>query len=130
MNFSEKDLDQYIKKLKIEDGDTLFVDPGFVNIDEEDNLRKFIQKQVIDEYGKTHGYNFQHALNGGEKRILCYWVDGYDKENNVVIEYYEKKHDRKIEYDNKRMNRIIKFLKCKFVILKETNTGLKELVYE
>ncbi|GJQ43721.1 MAG: hypothetical protein JETCAE03_32190 [Ignavibacteriaceae bacterium] len=44
MNFSEKDLDQYIKKLKIEDGDTLFVDPGFVNIDEEVKLREFIQR--------------------------------------------------------------------------------------
>lgn len=84
---------------------------------------------IIEKYGKKNGYNFQHALNGGEKRILCYWVDGYDKNKNVVIEYYEKKHDKKIEYDNERMNRIIKFLKCKFIILKETKKGLEELIY-
>lgn len=80
--------------------------------------------KIIDEYGKNHGYNFQHAMNGGEHFIpeLGYWVDGYDKNKNVVIEYYEKfhswgKHKIKTEY---RQKQIINFLKCKFVIIKET----------
>ena len=38
--------------------------------------------KIIDEYGNKNGYNFQHAMNGGEFYIkeLGYWVDGYDRE--------------------------------------------------
>jgi hypothetical protein len=79
--------------------------------------------QIIEEYGKQHGYNFQHALNGGEYYIkeLGYWIDGYDKEKNIVIEYYEKYHNiTKIKNrDKKRKKEIIKFLKCKFIELWE-----------
>lgn len=79
--------------------------------------------KVIDEYGKQNGYNFQHGLNGGEFCIkeLGYWVDGYDRDKNVVIEYYERRHNRtkdKIR-DEKRRLEIIDFLKCKFIIVRE-----------
>jgi hypothetical protein len=77
--------------------------------------------KIIDEYGKKNGYNFQHAENGGEYHIkeLGYWVDGYDKEKNVVIEYYENKHNRYKERDEKRKQEIKKLLKCKFIEIKE-----------
>jgi hypothetical protein len=79
--------------------------------------------KVIDDYGKENGYCFQHALNGGEFYIkeLGYWVDGYDKEKNVVIEYYEKHHNDKkiIKKDIKRKYEIINFLGCKFIELLE-----------
>jgi len=79
--------------------------------------------QQIDEYGKQHGYNFKHALNGGEFYIkeLGYWVDGYDKEKNVVIEYYELHHKRSKERirDSKRLQEIINLLRCDVIILKE-----------
>lgn len=57
--------------------------------------------KIIEEYGKKNGYNFQHALNGGEFHIeeLGYWVDGYDKDKNVVIEYYESHHNNKKKID-------------------------------
>jgi hypothetical protein len=72
---------------------------------------------VIENYGKENGFNFQHAMNGGEFYIeeLGYWVDGYDETNNVVIEYYEKHHNIQISKDKKRKNEIVKFLKCKFI---------------
>jgi hypothetical protein len=74
---------------------------------------------VIEKYGKQNGYNFQHALNGGEFYIkeLGYWVDGYDKEKNVIIEYQEKHHltPKYIEKDKKRKEEIIKTLKSKFI---------------
>jgi len=78
--------------------------------------------KLIDEYGKKHGYNFQHALNGGEYYIkeLGYWVDGYDKEKNVVIEYYENHHFTGGVLKDKEINRkkeIINFLKCDFIEL-------------
>jgi|SRR3990167_3046364 len=72
---------------------------------------------IIEEYGKINGYNFQHAENGGEYNIkkLGYWVDGYDKTRNTIIEIYEKFHKRCAERDGKRKQEIINFLKCKFV---------------
>lgn len=77
--------------------------------------------QIIEEYGKEHGYNFQHALNGGEYYIkeLKYWLDGYDEEKNVVIEYMEKHHKLTKEKDIKRKELIIKFLNCKFIEIYE-----------
>ena len=75
--------------------------------------------RLIEEYGKQHGYNFQHAENGGEYHIkeLGYWVDGYDKEKNVVIEVYEPAHKFTIERDKQRQDEIEKHLSCKFGIL-------------
>ena len=76
--------------------------------------------EYIDSYSKKHGYNFQHALNGGEYFIenIGYWVDGYDKEKNVVIEYYEPHHKYQIDKDETRKKQIIKQLKCKFIEIK------------
>lgn len=42
--------------------------------------------KIIDEYGKKYDYSFQHAMRGGEFKVLGYFVDGYDKDKNVVIE--------------------------------------------
>lgn len=77
--------------------------------------------KIIDEYGKKHGYNFQHAMNGGEYFIekLGYWVDGYDKDKNVVLEYQEKKHKYKVNKDLERKREIVDFLGCKFIEIKE-----------
>lgn len=73
--------------------------------------------KIIDEYGKENGYNFQHAMNGGEYHIkeLGYFVDVYDKNKNTLLEYQEKKHIYTIEKDLKRKKQIINFLKCKFI---------------
>ena len=78
--------------------------------------------QRIDEYGKKHGYHFQHAERGGEFHIpeLGYWVDGYDKVKNVVVEYYENAHHKTIERDTKRKREIINHLGCKFIELWES----------
>lgn len=74
---------------------------------------------IIEQYGIENGYNFQHAENGGEFQILGYWLDGYDKEKNVAIEYDEKHHFTKnnlySEKDIYRQNEIQSYLKCKFI---------------
>lgn len=77
--------------------------------------------RLIDEYGKQNGYNFQHALNGGELYLkdVNYWVDGYDKDKNVVIEYYEKQHKYRKQKDDTRLSEIKNHLQCKFIILHE-----------
>ena len=46
---------------------------------------------LINSMKKKDGI-FNIALNGGEKRIICYYVDGYDKDKNIVIEYDELHH--------------------------------------
>ena len=76
---------------------------------------------IIDEYGNHNGYHFQHALNGGEFYIkdLGYWVDGYDKDKNVVLEVDEPHHfdiyNRLREKDVRRQKEIEEYLKCKFI---------------
>jgi len=66
-------------------------------------------------------FDLQHAENGGEYFIkeLGYWVDGYSKDRNIVIEYYEKFHNKKIKRDLRRQNEIMKFLNCQFIIIYE-----------
>jgi hypothetical protein len=73
--------------------------------------------RAIEEYGKANGFNFQHAENGGEFHIkeLGYWVDGYDADRNIVIEFDEPKHNKTKERDLQRQLEIIEYLKCKFV---------------
>ena len=77
-----------------------------------------ILEQKAKELGIT---DLQHAENGGEFCIkeLGYWVDGYSKEKNIVIEYYETFHKNRIEKDNNRKQEIINFLKCEFVEIEE-----------
>jgi len=71
--------------------------------------------------------NIQHALNGGEYYIkeLGYWLDGYDKENNIAYEWDEKRHfdinGNLKQKDINRQREIEDFLKCKFVRIKETD---------
>lgn len=82
---------------------------------------------LLDEYGKYNGFSLRHALNGGEFYIdsLNVWVDGYDSNLNTVVEIDERKHfDSKgnlKEKDIIRMNKIIKFLKCRFIRIRESD---------
>lgn len=87
---------------------------------------------IIEQYGKEHGYNFQHAENGGEFRIpeLGYWVDGYDKENNIVIEYYEDRHKETETRDTRRIIEIINTLGCDLHIIKEWDNNVEIIKYE
>ena len=75
----------------------------------------------------------QHAMNGGEYYIkeLGYWLDGYDKLNNIVYEYDEAfhfdKYGKLLEKDIIRQNEIIDFLKCKFIRIKYNDNILDKL---
>lgn len=79
--------------------------------------------EYFDKLMKENGTNIQHALNGGEFGIpeLGYFVDGYDKENNIVYEYDENYHKttKQQEKDKIREEKIKKFLNCKFIRIKE-----------
>lgn len=75
--------------------------------------------ELIEDFGKKHGYKFRHAENGGEIYIkeLGYWLDAYDEQNNVVLEIYERCHYRNGKLRAKdvlREKEIKDFLGCKF----------------
>lgn len=65
--------------------------------------------EFIDNLNKEKGWNLQHALNGGEIELYGYFVDGYDKEKNIIFEYDEQKHrcNWKKKKDLIRQKRII-----------------------
>lgn len=65
--------------------------------------------------------NIQHALNGGEKKFVRFFIDGYIEEYNICIEWDEKHHDVK-NFKEKDMEREM-FLKenynCEIVRINE-----------
>ena len=53
---------------------------------------------VLEQIAKEHGWNIQHAENGGEFYTgIGYWLDAYDKEKNIVLEYDEPEHYADVE---------------------------------
>ena len=87
--------------------------------------------KFIDKLNEEKGWSLQHALNGGEYSFLGYFVDGYDKEKNIVFEYDEKFH-RNENQKNKDLikeDRIINFLKpTAFYRYDEMNEELKRIL--
>lgn len=102
----------------------------------EERYKRFIDGyQVWPNYNKNGceyfnslmlemNVNIQHAENGGEYHIkeLGYFVDGYDRENNIVYEWDECHHyigGKLREKDLIRQKEIENFLHCKFIRIKE-----------
>lgn len=87
--------------------------------------------KYFDELNKQNGWNLQHAENGGEYYVkeLGYFLDAYDKQRNIVIEYDEPKHftieGNLKEKDIKRQEQITSLLKCKFLRYNELTKNLK-----
>ena len=50
--------------------------------------------KYLDKLSKERGWNLRHALNGGEVELYGYFVDGYDKEKSVIVEYDEPSHHK------------------------------------
>lgn len=76
--------------------------------------------KYLETLNSTMGWNLMHAKNGGEHYIkeLGYWVDGYDKNRNIVVEYDEKHHydihGNLKEKDVRRQGEIVESLGCEF----------------
>ena len=76
---------------------------------------------ILEAIAKEHGWNIQHAENGGEFYTgIGYFVDAYDKEKNIVLEFDEPAHyvdaanNVLREKDVIRQNNIIAHLHCEF----------------
>ena len=76
---------------------------------------------ILEAIAKEYGWNIQHAENGGEFYTgIGYFVDAYDKEKNIVLEYDEPAHYVDAENnvlcddDIKRQKEIIEHLHCEY----------------
>jgi hypothetical protein len=85
----------------------------------------------FDMLNLERNWNLQHALNGGEIKVLGYSLDAYDKEKNIVVEYDEPSHytkDNKLKIkDVNRQEEIINELNCKFYRYNECTQTLYEV---
>lgn len=86
--------------------------------------------EYFDKLNTENQWNLQHAKNGGEVYLkeIGFWLDAYDKDKNVVVEYDEKKHytvsgELKVK-DINRMNEIVNHLKCSFYRFNEKSNSL------
>lgn len=76
--------------------------------------------EYINKLNEEKHWNLQHAENGGEYFIAGYFVDGYDKDLNIVFEYDEPAHyinkEENIlkDRDIQRQQNIINKLNCEF----------------
>jgi hypothetical protein len=97
------------------------------NLQNGHQLTPFYNKKacvLFDKISEEKTIHIQHAMNGGEFHIkeLGYWVDGYDKKNNIVYEYDEHQHfkgGKLKEKDIIRQEEIEQYLQCKFVRIKD-----------
>ena len=89
--------------------------------------------EFIDKLNESRGWHLQHALNGGEIIIGGYYLDGYDKDLNIVFEYDEPKHyvdhENNIlkERDITRMKFIHEKLNCRFFRYNEKKNEFYEV---
>ena len=86
--------------------------------------------EFIDKLNKEKGWNLQHALNGGEVELYGYFVDGYDKEKNIIFEYDELSHERRNrkQKDLTKQNSLIKQINpVLFLRYNEKNNSLYEI---
>ena len=89
--------------------------------------------QFINELNNKNKWNLQHALNGGEIHLCGYFIDGYDKEKNIIFEYDEPSHynhnNNLKEKDLKRQEEIINYIKpSKFLRYNEKINTLYDVI--
>jgi hypothetical protein len=60
------------------------------------------------------GWDGQHALYGGERCVLGYYLDYYEPTYNIVIEWDEAYHKNRKSYDEMRQKIIKNTLNCRF----------------
>ena len=78
--------------------------------------------EYFDWLNKYNGWNGQHAMNGGEKKVAGYFVDYYESIYNIVIEWDEDNHyfnGKLKKKDIERMNEIKEVLNCDFYRIRE-----------
>jgi len=81
----------------------------------------------LDLISKKLNIPIQHALNGGEKKFIKYWIDGYIDKYNICIEWDEECHN--LENDKKRDEYLKDNFNCKMIRIRQ-KTFLKNIDIE
>lgn len=76
---------------------------------------------IFDQLNLQLGLSGAHAENGGEVQIGVFWLDFYDANRNLVIEYDEVHHKYRKQKDIIKESFIKDTLKCKFLRINETD---------
>jgi hypothetical protein len=84
--------------------------------------------RFFDELNKEFSLSGVHALNGGEKQVAGYFVDYYEPQLNVVIEWDEPHHKKQIEKDMIRAKEIIKEIGCRFLRIDQATLQITEVI--
>ena len=86
---------------------------------------------IFEDINKSLGWNLQYATNGKEHKIIGYFLDAYDKDKNIVVEYDEPHHYYKDgtmrKKDIRRQEDIVKHLNCKFYRIRH-NQNWKDII--
>ena len=85
--------------------------------------------EFFDKLNETIKWNGKHATNSGEVTIGGFWVDYYEPNLNVVIEWDERHHryEKKNKQDAYRAKYIIKKTGCKFLRIDQETLELTEV---
>jgi hypothetical protein len=83
--------------------------------------------KLFNHINKMFGISGRHAENGGEFMVAGYWLDFYEPNINLVIEYDELHHKYKKERDMRKKNEVVKELGCKFIRIYENDS--LEIIY-
>ena len=77
----------------------------------------------LDTISEILNLPIQHALNGGEKKFVKYWVDGYIEKYNICIEWDEKHHNstKQKEKDIVREQYLKDNFNCNIIRINEMN---------
>lgn len=75
----------------------------------------------LDLISERLNLKVQHALNGGEKKFVRYYSDGYINEYNISLEWDEREHNRKTqkEKDLKKELFILENFNCQTIRINE-----------
>lgn len=96
---------------------------GLKNYNHNPSIGK-TEKNLLDKYERENNIILQR-----QKKIGCYFVDGFDEQSSTIIEVFERHHltlTKQINRDKRRMN----FFRKRFnyniiIIIDETNSYLK-----
>jgi hypothetical protein len=100
-----------------------YIERGYILTNYNPNACKY-----FDKLSKEKKWNLQHAENGGEVVVNGYFLDAYDKDRNIVVEYDEPNHflgGKLKQKDFDRMNEIKQTMGCTFYRYDERTKKIK-----
>lgn len=100
-----------------------YIERGYILTNYNPNACKY-----FDRLSKEKKWNLQHAENGGEVVVNGYFLDAYDKDRNIVVEYDEPNHflgGKLKQKDVDRMNEIKQTMGCTFYRYDERTKKIK-----